>query len=173
MMYNLLCKFDSLLLHSRVFFIKLYYKLKYGKRLSIGKRVIFRENFKIVIAKNGYVKIDDYCFFNTGCTIDCNKRIIIGKHNLFGENVKIYDHNHIFNDKSVDRGISFKNYEITIGNENWFGTGIVLLGGTFIGNNNVIGANTVLKGKFNDDTIIKNKETKNYEIVMIKYKEDE
>lgn len=169
-MFYILCKIESLLLHTKVIIIKSYYKIKFGKRISFGKNIIFRNNFKIIISKNGYIEIGDNCFFNSGCTIDCNKKIVIGKHNLFGENIKIYDHNHVFNDKSIDRGVNYRNYNITIANENWFGTGVVILGNTTIGNNNVIGANTVLKGFFSNDTIIKNINSNDYDIRDIEYK---
>ena len=84
--------------------------------------------------------------------------------------MKIYDHNHVFNNKKVDFGINFKNYTIKIADENWFGTGVIILGNTIIGNNNVVGANTVVKGVFKNDSIIQNISSKHYEIQKINYK---
>ncbi|CUO14481.1 putative lipopolysaccharide biosynthesis O-acetyl transferase WbbJ [Turicibacter sanguinis] len=168
-MYFIFSKFESLLSFFYNIIIKLYFKLKYGKKLIIGKKVKFRFGIRIVIDKNGTVKIGDNCFFNRYCTIDCNKEIIIGKHNLFGENVKIYDHNHQFDDKNIDRGVNYKNYRIKIGNENWFGTGITILGDTIIENYNVFAANIVVKGNFKSEEIIQSENSKKYKIDKIKF----
>ncbi|MDR1725244.1 MAG: acetyltransferase [Bacteroidales bacterium] len=43
---------------------------------------------------------------------------------------------------------------VTIGNNVWIGEGVCILPGTVIGNGCIIGANAVLKGTFEDNTII-------------------
>ena len=132
-----------------------YWKLKYGKRLKVGKNLKFRKRFNINIQDNGYVEIGDNNFFNNDCSINCHKEIIIGNNNLFGENVKIYDHNHIFNNKAIDMSKSFKENTVIIGNNNWFGTNSIILSKTLVGNYNVIAAGVVLNYKIDNENLIK------------------
>ena len=133
----------------------IYLKLKYGKRIKIGKKVIFRKAVIINISNSGYLEIGDNCFFNNFCSINCHEKIIIGKNNLFGENVKIYDHNHIFNNKNIDMKYSFKSNTINVGNDCWFGSNVILLSKCNIKNNCVISAGTIINEEFNSNLIIK------------------
>ena len=115
-----------------------FWKIVYGNRVSFGKNIKIRKRFNLYIGPNAKLAIGDNCFFNNDCSINCMDIIEIGKDNLFGENVKIYDHNHIFNDKTINRAKNFKTGEILIGNNNWFGSNVVILAKTVIEDNNVI-----------------------------------
>lgn len=132
-----------------------FWKLKYGKRIKIGKGLQFRKRFTINITTNGYLEIGDDVFFNNDCSINCHKKIIIGNDNLFGENVKIYDHNHVFNESKKQLKNNFQEREIIIGNENWFATNVVVLSKCRIGNANVIGNNVILNDEYDSENIIK------------------
>lgn len=145
-----------------------YWKLKYGKRICIGKNFKFRKGLIINIAKDGYLEIGNNNFFNNYCSINCHNKIVIGNNNLFGENVKIYDHNHVFNDKNIDMQKTYKDREINIGNQNWVGSNCVILSKTEISDYNVFAANTVINEKYDSNNVIKNKIEK--EIEQIKYK---
>ena len=136
---------------------KIYYKVKYGKRLKIGKNVHFRKGMIINIYNEGYLEIGDNCFFNNYCSINCHKKIIIGENNLFGENVKIYDHNHVFNNLSINKKNTFLSNSIAIGNNCWFGTNVVILSKCNIEDNCVVGAGTILNEKYKQNLIIKTK----------------
>lgn len=138
-MYMFFWAMEKVLSGLGMFLKKVYYKLKYGNRLKIGKGVHFRKGFLINISKNGKVEIGDGTFFNNYCAIHCHNKIRIGKDNLFGENVRIYDHNHVFNDKKVDIKTTYKDGEVTIGNRNWLGSNVLVLSRAHLGNNNVIG----------------------------------
>lgn len=161
-------KIESLI---RVIIIKIkliYYKAKYGSRLKIGKRIRFRKGFSLHISKDAKVEIGDNVFFNRRCTIDALKEISIGNHNLFGEDVKIYDHNHVFNNKNINRGNNFSSRPVIIGENNWIGSNVVILKKAKIGNNNVIGANTNISFEIDNDSIVKVNECK-YVVEKIKY----
>lgn len=146
-----------------------YWKIKYGKRIKIGKKFHFRKGLNINISKDGYLEIGNNNFFNNYCSINCRYKIIIGDNNLFGENVKIYDHNHVFNDKNIDIRKNFTKGEILVGNTNWIASNVIILQKTALGNNNVISNNVVLNEKYYDETIIKN--NANIIIKKIVYKE--
>lgn len=92
----------------------LFWKIKYGKRIKIGKNFEFRKSLIININKNGYLEIGDNNFFNNYCSINCHNKIYIGKNNSFGENVKIYDHNHEFNTRTSLKEGKFKTNPIYI-----------------------------------------------------------
>ena len=74
---------------------------------------------------------------------------------IFGENVKIYDHNHRFNQLKELRKQGFSNGSVVIGERCWISSNVTILKGTEIGNNCVIGAGCVISGKIPDDTIVK------------------
>ena len=94
--------------------------------------------------------------------------MIIGDDNLFGENVKIYDHNHIFNDKKVNFKKAFSTGEITIGNRNWICTNCVILKNTKMANNNVIAAGNVINEKIDSDNLIKIEQKVTYQKINYK-----
>lgn len=146
----------------------LFYKAKYGNRLKVGKNVRFRKGFIINISKNGRLEIGDGTFFNNYCSINCHDKIIIGKNNLFGEGVKIYDHNHVFNDKSVNMKKTFKSRPIVIGDRNWFGSNVVILSGAQVGNNNVFSCNSVIDSETGSDNLVKL--SSKYEVEVIRFK---
>ena len=114
--------FEKCLNKMRIF----YLKLKYGKRITIGKNVIMRKKVNIEIRRNGYLEIGDNTFFNNYCSINCLEEIKIGSNNIFGESVKIYDHDHFFNNEYISIS-EFRTGRICIGDDNWFGSNIVIL----------------------------------------------
>ncbi len=154
-MYSFFVFFEKAMKFFRIHLKKCYWKLKYGKRIKIGKNLKFRSDFRINIAKNGYLQIGDGCFFNNGCSINCHKKIIIGDNNIFGEDVKLYDHNHIFNDKRINIKTSFKENEIIIGNNNWFASNVIVLSKAAVNDNCVFGANTIINEKFNSGSLVR------------------
>lgn len=146
----------------------LYWKIKYGKRLKLGKNVTFRKGFIINIGKNGYLEIGDNNFFNNYCSINVHEKVIIGNNNDFGESVKIYDHSKVFNDKKVDMKHTYKSKPIYIGNNNWVCSNVVILNNSKIECDCVIGAGVIYCSKIKDKKIIKRNEE--YIIESIKYK---
>lgn len=157
-MYTIFSTIEKVFRGIRIYLRLLYYKMKYGSKLKIGKGVHFRKGFIINISKNGYLEIGGGTFFNNGCSINCHDRIVIGKNNLFGEGVKIYDHNHVFNDKSINIKKTFKTRPIVIGDCNWIGSNVVILSKAKIGNDNIIGAGVILNQEYGSELIIAIKE---------------
>lgn len=147
----------------------LYWKIKYGKNLKVGKNLTFGKRFSINMTKEGILILGDNNAFNHDCSINCHEKIIMGNNNIFGANVKIYDHNHIFNDKNINIRKSFKSNTIQIGNENWFGSNVTILSKCSIENRNVIGANVILNEKFDSENLIQL--SNNVKLEKIKFKE--
>ncbi len=120
---------------------KVFYKIIYGKKIKFGRKVHFRKGFSLMIEEGANVEIGDGTFFNNHCSINAQDFIKIGKNCLFGENVKIYDHNHVFKyrDKLIKEQ-GFKSDKVVIKDNCWVGSNVVILKGTSIGANSVIGA---------------------------------
>ena len=87
---------------------------------------------------------------------------------MFGENVKLYDHNHIFNDKSVNMQRTYLDRNIIIGNNNWIGSDVVFLSKAEVGDYNVIASKVIVNKNYDNENIIKLID--NYSIKKIKYK---
>lgn len=160
--------FEKILAQIRIKIKIIYLKLKYGKRIKIGKNLKFRKNFNIIIEKDGFLEIGDNNFFNNDCSINCLKNIKIGDDNIFGENITIYDHNHIFNETEEALKKQFSVSKIIIGNNNWIGSNVTILKNARIQNRNVIGAGIILNKEIDSNNLLKNSE--NYIIEKINFK---
>lgn len=137
-------------------FCKMFYVIIYRKKLVICKGTTFRACFKIIIANGGEVSIGNNCFFNHYCSISARKSITVGDNTIMGENVKIMDHNHKF--RSFDIPIKEQGYsegEVSIGNNCWIGSNVVILKGAHIGDHCVIGAGCVIDFCVPPNTIVK------------------
>lgn len=107
------------------------------------------------------IEIGRNCMFGNNVHISCAQKIKIGENSLFGSNIYIGDHSH-GSSKPGKTDTSIPPYlrelsdiePISIGNRVWVGDGVVILAGTHIGDGCIIGANSVLKGTFPNDTLI-------------------
>ena len=147
---------------------KLWLKLLYGKNIKFGKHFHFRKRLGINI-DGGKLIIGDRVFFNNDCSINSHEKIIIGDDTLIGENVKMYDHNHIFNDIGVEPH-KFKSQEIVIGKKCWICSNVTILKGTVIGDGAIISAGTIVNGIIPPHTIVK-KANSGYTIEKIRQEE--
>lgn len=135
------------------------WKIKYGKRIKIGKKFNFRAGMTIIIEKKGKLIIGDNCFFNHNCHISCLKEITIGNDSIFGENVCLYDHNHKYSDKTcLIKNQGFVEGEIKIGSNCWLCSNTVVLKDVTIGDNCVIGANSLVRSSVPSNSILFHKE---------------
>ena len=89
--------------------------IKKGSRLNFGKKFRSRNNVSFRIYNNGLVSIGNNCFFNDGCSINCQKKIEIGNNVIFGQNVMIFDHDHDYRNNINN----FVREDIKIGNNVW------------------------------------------------------
>ncbi|MGQ4665882.1 acyltransferase [Metabacillus halosaccharovorans] len=123
-------------------------------KIHIGKFVFIRKNASIRIDYTGDLTLQNNVFINDNCTINCVNRILIGKNTKIAPNVCINDHDHNYKKNTSDHLIRG---EVTIGENVWIGSNVVILRDTHIGDNVVIAAGSVVKGSVPSNTIYINK----------------
>ena len=103
------------------------------------------------------LEIGEGTYFNRYCMISAHEHVTIGKHCMFGPGVKIFDNNHVH---SPESGVSSKltTGAISIGDNSWIASDAIILKGTHIGKNCVIGAGCIIRGKIPDGSVVVNKQ---------------
>lgn len=106
---------------------------------------------------DGNIEFGNGCFVNNNCWFAASSKnqggISFGNGCLVGPNCVFVDNDHINNNcQLLDAKYSIK--KITIGDNVWIGGGVIILKGTFIGNNSIVGAGSVVKGVFGDNVVI-------------------
>jgi maltose O-acetyltransferase len=120
----------------------------FGTNIQIKDGVTFKYPSDISIGNNA--KIGEFSYFvgKGGLTI--------GNDLLLGAGTKIITSSHEHQDSTLtirEQGLKF--LPITIGNNIWFGFDCKVFGGVQIGNNVIVGTNTLInKGKIDDNLII-------------------
>ena len=106
---------------------------------------------------NGRIYIGDDVFFNDFCCLNARKNIIIKNGNIIGQSVKMYDHDHDYKKNFRE---DFIVDDIMVDTNCWIGSDSILLKGTKIGKNCVIGAASIVKGEIRDNIVFINKRSK-------------
>lgn len=125
-----------------------------GAELRIGKNFKMRDGAKIRVRKGAVCIIGNNNSVNSNNMIACHECIEIGDDVQLSPNVQIYDHDH---DYKVNGGVKagkYKTSPVKIGNNVWIGANTIILKGTEIGDNCVIGAGCVIKGKYEANSVI-------------------
>jgi acetyltransferase-like isoleucine patch superfamily enzyme len=125
-------------------------------KVTIGSQTVFRKNCTINMEGQGKLTIGKGSFFNNGCSISCLGTIAIGDDTLFGEGVRLYDHNHVFN--QAGKLVKTQGYavgKIKIGNNCWIGSNCVILKDVEIGDNVVIGASCLISTSVPANTVVR------------------
>lgn len=160
----------------------LKYRIRYGKRLSIGTRTVIpkstiiringsgsiiignnvelRENVVLNVSDGGVIQISNNVFINDYSCINSRDMVAIQEGVQIGQAVKIYDHDHDY--FREDYKYRFKTSPVTIGKNVWIGSDSIILCGTNIGENSVIGAGCLVKRKLPSNVVFMNQRTEKY-----------
>ena len=122
--------------------------------LLIGEKLKMHNGAKIRVRKGGKLEIGDSFGMSNGCVVTAYERIKIGNNVMLGPNVLIYDQDHDYKAEGGVSAMKFKTQPVIIGNNVWIGANSLILRGTIIGDNCVIGGGAVIKGEFPTDTVI-------------------
>lgn len=140
-----------------VFFGKTYLQVHPSGTLSCGNHVVFRSSEAsnsigikqrcfLSVGRDAELTIGDHCGFS-GSVINALLSVKIGDRVLLGANVTISDSDrHPIDARQRALGAGGRCVAVTIGNDVWIGMNTIILKGSTIGDNVVIGANSVVSG---------------------------
>lgn len=125
--------------------------------LRVGRNCEFAAYCDFEVHGKGVLEIGAGTYLNRYCMISAHERVTIGEHCMFGPGVKIFDNNHVH---SPESGVSGKltTGAISIGDNSWIASDAIILKGTHIGKNCVIGAGCVVRGIIPDGSVVVNKQ---------------
>ena len=129
------------------------FRLKRNATVSLGERLVSDGHGTILVDENAELQIGNRVYFNEDLMISVKNSVTIGEGCRFGPGVKIFDNDHVFD---AENGVSDRHVSapITIGNHCWIAANVVILKGTQIGNNCVIGAGAVVHGTIPDGSLV-------------------
>jgi acetyltransferase-like isoleucine patch superfamily enzyme len=133
--------------------------------MEIGRNCEFAHGCDFEAHGSGTLEIGEGTYFNRYCMISAHDSVKVGKLCFFGPGVRIFDNNHKF---SKEQGVSseLSTAPIVIGNHCWIASNAIILKGTTIGDNCVIGAGCIVHGEIPDGTLLKYKQEQ--EIIPLK-----
>lgn len=164
-----------------LFFLK--YKLRYykkvkfkgytivfkfkGSEINIGKGTVINSGFTsnllglfqktIIISRyGGIINIGENVGIS-GSTIYAMSKISIGNNTMIGANCKIIDndfHPLNANKRILNNPGDIRKREISIGNNCFIGMNTIILKGSIIGDNSIVGAGSVVTGKYKPNSIL-------------------
>jgi acetyltransferase-like isoleucine patch superfamily enzyme len=118
-----------------------------GNNISINYDAAFYDNSILEICERSRLRIGKNFTLSYSSLIACMEEVTIGDFVMIGEFTSIRDTTHSFENNMVpftkQKDVS---KAIKIGNNVWIGRGCIILPGTTIGDNVIIGANSVVKG---------------------------
>ena len=119
--------------------------LIFGDNVTIGRGVMIRPSSYY----GGDLGVGLYMGSNSSIGphgyIGCSGKIIIGSNVMFGPKCSLFAENHIFSDmKTTIKSQGVKQKGITIEDDCWIGSNVVILDGVTIGKGSVIGAGTIV-----------------------------
>ena len=123
-------------------------ELERGSRCKFGRRVQFRERASIKVRKGAFAKLEKGVYVGAGSVIVCHDNIEIGERTLIAPYAQIYDHDHRFTPEEGVKPYEYVSSPVKIGKHCWRGANAVILRGTELGDNCVVGAGAVVKGKY-------------------------
>ena len=125
-----------------------------GGTIRLGRHVRAHRRSKLLAMDGGTLEIGSNTALGNGVSVNCMESIVIGEGVQIGPDTKIYDHDH---DYRVPGGIGagkFVTAPVTIGDNSWIGCNVVILRGTSIVKNCIVGAGSVLKGAYPAGSVI-------------------
>lgn len=115
-------------------------------RLTIGEGTMLEPGCWITLGPDARITIGRGCFLNRETMLAAQELIEIGDHVMFANHCFVGDADHRYDDPELP--ITWQGFTargpVRIGDNVWLGKGVVVTGGTAIGNRSVIGSNSVV-----------------------------
>lgn len=128
-------------------------RLSTDARLELGDHMITDGHSTLVVNDGGKLIIGGSVYLNEGCMISCKEKIEIGQGCQLGPGVMIFDNNHKYD---AINGVQSRHStgEIKIGKNCWLAANVVVLKGTVIEDNCIIGAGCIISGYIPQGSVV-------------------
>lgn len=123
-----------------------------GGILSLGNNILFSSGINLIVESGAKMSIGDGTSFNRNASIFSKHVVKIGSNCLFGWGVSIRDNDGHFIDYPGKK--NKKNNFVKIGDHCWIAAECLLMKGTCLANNNVVGTWSMVNKNFVDDNIL-------------------
>lgn len=136
--------------------------LHFGNNVTIGRFTSIRPSSYYGVGQIGYgLEMDDNSSIGPFGFVGCSGKIKIGKNVMIGPRVSFFAENHNFTGKSTSiKSQGVNNKGITVEDNCWIGSGVIILDGVTIGSGSVIGAGTLVTKDVPKNSVIYDKRDK-------------
>jgi len=101
------------------------------------------------------LRIGARCSIGRGTHLVAHRSVVIVDDVMTGPHCYVTDQNHVFADPTTPVGQQWPTEDpVEIGAGSWLGAGAVILPGTRVGRNTVVGAGAVVRGEFPDHSVL-------------------
>lgn len=122
--------------------------MEIGRGVWIGRGTAIR-------CHEGYLRIGDGVVFGGRDTVNCYLNVEIGDDCLFADEVYVGDFDHRYEDpKATIQSQGIVKSPVRLGRDCWLGTKAIVLRGTTLGDGCVVGAATVVRGRFEGRSVV-------------------
>lgn len=119
--------------------------LVFGDNVTIGRGVMIRPSSYYGIDLGRGLTMGNGSSIGPHGYIGCSGKITIGNNVMFGPKCSLFAENHVFSDKEASiKSQGVHQQGITIQDNCWIGSNVVILDGVTIGEGSVIGAGTII-----------------------------
>lgn len=106
-------------------------------------------------ATSPVLRIGARCSIGRGSHLVAHRSLVIGDDVMTGPHCYVTDQNHVYADPDTPIGQQWPAEDpVEIGAGSWLGAGAVILPGTRLGRNTVVGAGAVVRGEFPDHAVL-------------------
>lgn len=106
-------------------------------------------------ATSPVLRIGDRCSIGRASHVVAHRSVAIGDDVITGPHCYVTDQNHVYSDPDVPIGRQWPAEDpVEIGTGSWVGAGAIVLPGTRLGRNTVVGAGSVVRGTFPDHVVL-------------------
>lgn len=106
-------------------------------------------------ATSPVLRIGERCLIGRGSHLVAHRSLVIGDDVITGPGCYVTDQNHVYADPDTPIGQQYPTDDpVEIGSGSWLGAGAVVLPGTRLGRNTVVGAGAVVRGEFPDHVVL-------------------
>lgn len=135
--------------------------LIFGNYVTISRGVMIRPSSYYGGDLGVGLSIGDHSSIGPYGYVGCSGKITIGKNVMFGPKCSLFAENHVFSDSVAtikSQGVAQKG--ITIEDDCWIGSNVIILDGVTVGHGSVIGAGTVVTKDIPAGSIVVDKREK-------------